>query len=242
MPAVEDGGPPSMELVIPGMEHMKIANTEAEEEEEEESDEHEDRAEASLIAPTMFNNTRVNDEVNDILRQFFPDILAKSPNARNATGGRVIRLSDRQRSFATIAEFQETNLARIFNTARYKMDPHGDQWEYLFNAYFPPKGMSCSPNRQNYRKTVYYPAWQDLTSRLDTDTVDSIRHFIRQTVFKNIFWLPWARADRIWETRPLGKNTKWYECPPQEENLSTPCLVINGKTHPRWEPEAPDNF
>jgi hypothetical protein len=172
--------------------------------------------------------------VNEIFRQFFVDILNVGPNARNATGGTAMPLTEDERNVATIETFQEVNLARILNTGRWMHAPEAI-WKDVFKKLFPAKGDESTDPRQNYQRCSYYRRWNELAAATDEHAFEAIRESLYSTAFQEIYWLPHAKCDRIWETRDRVKSHRYTQFHPnQEEDVPIPCIIINGVRAPEW--------
>ncbi|TEB22046.1 hypothetical protein FA13DRAFT_1641948 [Coprinellus micaceus] len=212
LPPPEEGGPPPLDLELPNMNGLSIDDS----------------------APPI----NLPQSVNEIFRQFFVDVLNIAPNSRNATGGTAMRLTEDERSVATIEVFQEVNLARILNTCRWMRAPEAI-WKDVFNKLFPAKGDESTDPRQNYQRCSYYRRWNELAAAADDHAFEVIRESLWSTAFQEIYWLPHAKSDRIWETRDRVKSHRYTQFfPNQEEGVPIPCIIINGRRTPEWNVEG----
>ncbi|TEB22040.1 hypothetical protein FA13DRAFT_1716382 [Coprinellus micaceus] len=217
LPPPNEGGPPSIDIELPNLQALTIGPAD----------------DNGHITPTaLFNNTTFSAEVSSILRQFAPDLMNVSPNARDIEFGSVCRLTEAEREDLTIDIFQERNLASILNTCRW-MRASSDMWRFVFDKLFPAKGKQVEA--QNFSRAVYYNAWASLTNSADEETVETIRTTLYTSIFKHLFWLPHAKCDRIWETRDRNRTQVFHQFPPQKPNLPTVNILINGNLDPKWE-------
>ncbi|KAF6745326.1 hypothetical protein DFP72DRAFT_824616 [Ephemerocybe angulata] len=220
---------PALELELPALEGLQVTSTAA-----AANDEDDDVPETTTVEAEFFEDPTITVIAQEILRQFFVDILNVSPNGKRVTSGSSIRLSDDERNAATIETYQEKNFAKLFNASRYLIGSP-EQWRAVFDKLFPPKGVGAPKFSQNYRTTAYFPAWVALGNRTSEETFNLVRDSIWKTVFKKVFWMPFAQSDRIWFSKP---NSRYVEFPAQEDRV--PFLNILVKSKPTFSPEPLD--
>jgi hypothetical protein len=106
-----------------------------------------------------------------------------------------------------------------------------EEWHRNFDYLFPPKGVKLGGTVQNYNTVSYYPMWQRMMDRMTDDTIKVARRQI-WIVFKSLFWMPAANANRIWETKLSKTFSKSSGYP---DNTPAPKILLNGKNAtPEW--------
>jgi hypothetical protein len=169
----------------------------------------------------------LNACITSIYHQFFIDIFIKAPGAKGSYHS-FCRLSEDERARAKPDLCKERNLGRLFTACFYKIGDKKD-FDDVFDRLFPPKGCIITQKVQNYKNCTYFIKWLDFVGQSDEKTAKEVRKEIRK-MMRGLFWLPYARADRIWLTKQGQKGLTRL---PTGDQGTAPHLLVRGK--PQWD-------
>ena len=132
-----------------------------------------------------------------ILRQFWVDLMVKSPNPKGGMAPSYLKLTREQRLNTDQNLFMRTDLPEIF-TCFYHQRAEKVDWDRAFNHLFPPKNHTLAgKNIQHYPTCHYYLDWKELVAAQHEDTVRALRFELKR-VFKRLRWIPEPAQDKIW--------------------------------------------
>ncbi|KAG6906448.1 hypothetical protein DXG01_013908 [Tephrocybe rancida] len=165
-------------------------------------------------------------------RQGLLDFTSKVPNPRDASIPSYCVIPVADRTTITIDAYSDLSLSAYFRDCQYRVADR-KEWSDLFDTLFPPKGKNKQGKTvQNYRQSQYYIQWVKLRDQSDDETFSIIRSEVRKK-FNTVVWMPAAKSDRIWATKPEpGRYNKLSGLP---DTLPCPQILINPKSLPvRW--------
>jgi len=165
-----------------------------------------------------------------ILRQFWLDLVVKSPNPRSAIEPSYLKLTKEERLAGDQDIFMRTDLPELFSRF-YHRRAQKEDWQRAFDLLFPPKGHNLAgKNIQNYLSCRYYMDWKELVAYQHNETVLALRFELKK-VFKQLKWIPEPSQDRIWTSKVPRSNR--YGAFPAGLERAAPILLI--KFNPEWD-------
>ncbi|KAF8867829.1 hypothetical protein BD779DRAFT_1685253 [Infundibulicybe gibba] len=147
----------------------------------------------------------LDNALSMIWRQFFVDLVVKSPNQRGAKNPSYLKMPLEDRLTATDAIFKSKDLAKYWVIFSWRM-AESKEWDRAFDHLWPPKNYQPVGNTQNYKNCIYYKKWADLLTRLTDADAKKIRKEVRVKM-NELMWWPNAQQDRIWCTRTDDRYT-----------------------------------
>jgi len=164
-----------------------------------------------------------------ILRQFWIDLVVKSPNPRSAIEPSYLKLTREERLGADQDLFMRTDLPELFSCF-YHRRAQKEDWKRAFDHLFPPKGHTLAgKNIQNYPSCRYYTEWKELVALQHNETVLAMRFELKK-VFNKLKWIPEPSQDKIWTSKVPRSNR--YRAFPAGLERAAPILLI--KFNPEW--------
>ncbi|THV02123.1 hypothetical protein K435DRAFT_792791 [Dendrothele bispora CBS 962.96] len=165
------------------------------------------------LDPIHIEGEEVTDETLDqqvanLWNQFLFGVILKSPNPSKSTEPSYIKLNKRRRQRITEGDFKNKRLSQIFRACKYKISTTAD-FERIFHHLFPAPGpgFQIHPGVQNYRNCRYFDRWTKWATRGNLYAA-SIVHLELKNRAESLFWLPFAGANRMWDTGSKGKFTR----------------------------------
>ncbi|TFK17795.1 hypothetical protein FA15DRAFT_733086 [Coprinopsis marcescibilis] len=174
------------------------------------------------------------DQLLDIIyHNMFSQLASTSPNPKPGTRGPYILLTIEEREDVHEGVFKKRNLAKIWDTCRFKVLDE-TEWRRLFERFFPAKGQDTGSRAQNYSNCPFISDWtQVLELAVYAPYWEAGREALWRR-FKRLYWMPAARADRIWTTS--GKRESGFVYPPGESGTA-PLLYVR-ESAPTWNRNA----
>ncbi|TFK58657.1 hypothetical protein BDN72DRAFT_950632, partial [Pluteus cervinus] len=157
---------------------------------------------SSAVEEIIFHSRDVDQILNLLWGQFLHDLLAKAPNPSDAFKASYCTLSEAERSAVDESAFKSTTLSNYFGICRWKVGSTKD-WNRTFDHLWLAIGkQKAGKYVQNYPSARYFQWWQRIKSdrEQDTETLVKMRTAIKKR-FDKLFWMPYAQADRIWNTK-----------------------------------------
>ncbi|KAJ2911336.1 hypothetical protein MD484_g9078, partial [Candolleomyces efflorescens] len=173
-----------------------------------------------------------NARLSQIYVQCIMDMVASVPNPSQATEPSYCILSKQERQEATEAIFNDSNIGKFFNQARWKVGTHKDH-QIAFDNLFLEKG-KVKTRQQNFGSSPYYKMWNHFRETNTKEVTEEARKALRKRFRKKTVWLPWIQSDRIWRTTRDVKGN--YSATP---GLSpqTPAPLLLTIVNLRWNPK-----
>ncbi|TFK16556.1 hypothetical protein FA15DRAFT_761382 [Coprinopsis marcescibilis] len=174
------------------------------------------------------------DQLLDIIyHNMFCQLASTSPNPKPGTRGPYILLTTEEREDVHEGVFKKRNLAKIWDNCRYKILDE-TEWRRLFERFFPAKGQNTGSRAQNYSNCSFISDWaQVLELAAYAPYWEAGREALWRR-FKRLYWMPAARADRIWTTS--SKRESGFVYPPGESGTA-PLLYVR-ESAPTWNRNA----
>ncbi|KAG6844075.1 hypothetical protein H0H87_009986 [Tephrocybe sp. NHM501043] len=177
----------------------------------------------------------IDSVLTELYWQTLIDFTVKAPNPRGSAcaGYCVIPVADR--STVTEATYQNHVLSDYFRDCQYKIAT-AVEWSKAFDALFPPKGVDKRGMVKNYGQFWYYAMWMKLC--LETMSEETFKLFCGalRLKFNKLYWIPAAKTDQIWATKPNSNYRKLSGLPTDAPSLQifiNPLIV----TRPQWNSE-----
>lgn len=162
--------------------------------------------------------------VQHIMHRFPADIFEHVPKRK--TGDQIpwILPDMTSKHLSNIGLFKTFDLSGIFRMAQYKFV---NDWEKLFDRYFPPKGTRPKAGLQHFPQAKYYQAWTALLEGIDILHAEKLWGFFF-IWFQKLWWVPFPGSDRMWDVKEIRptRQFEWYMVPPGELQ-GCPRLAIN---------------
>ncbi|TFK60184.1 hypothetical protein BDN72DRAFT_905193 [Pluteus cervinus] len=164
--------------------------------------------------------------------QFLHDIMEKAPNHQLGTAPSFCKLDLDERLNATDATFRNQTLSDIFYTCRWKVvDDHTDvNWMRVFDHLWLDLGKVKVGKTQNYRSMWYFKWWELLKDRTSATGLSRMRTALRSQ-FDKLYWIPYAQADRVWNT----KVAKSFTAPRGLPSFQTAPQLLVRSLDPNWK-------
>ncbi|KAG6906930.1 hypothetical protein DXG01_011320 [Tephrocybe rancida] len=173
--------------------------------------------------------------LTQLYRQALVDFTEKAPNPRGSARAGYCVIPVAERSTVTEAAYKSHVLSDYFRDCQYKIASPAE-WTKAFDALFPPRGVDKTGAVQNYGQSLYYARWLKLRQQTTSDkTLELFRQALKSR-FNKLYWIPAARTDRIWATKPEVSYKKLSALP---ANVPSPQIFINPliRTRPQWNSE-----
>lgn len=164
----------------------------------------------------------IDAELRAVWRQFLLDITSKAPNTKRANKPSHIVLTDEQRTTVNEATYKNRRLSAYFRDCQWRFASE-EEWDRVFGQLWPKPRSQLAGKVQNYPSTLYFPQWRALMEKADATTIKAMRTSLKKK-FDQLYWMPYAQRDRIWDTAYTPKFSKLSGLPPSDP---APQIVIN---------------
>jgi hypothetical protein len=155
-----------------------------------------------------FGNGNINQDISTLWRQFFVDVINKSPNPRRGGLESYCKLTRGQRLEVQEEFYMNTDLSQVWNACQWRVGEQ-QEWDRAFGHLFPQVGHQTPGNVQNYLQCQYYRYWKEVTGLADNESADATRQSIKSKVFA-LGWIPDAAQDKMWPTKENAKRFNRY--------------------------------
>ncbi|KZT00449.1 uncharacterized protein LAESUDRAFT_802673 [Laetiporus sulphureus 93-53] len=129
----------------------------------------------------------VDATLSKIWAQFFLDLVQTALNPKARSEPFYMMLTPEERCDFTEDLFKTVDLP--FRTMQWEA-AHPEQWNLIFNRFFPPKGHIATSKQQNYPNMNYFKEWHLLISRVSEEDSRRIIRAISQK-FNKLEWVPY---------------------------------------------------
>jgi hypothetical protein len=133
----------------------------------------------AITSPLQVTTQSGSQHVTNILARLWMDILRCIPNPKDPTSQSYCHILELERRNATASNFQDPNLASVFNKVIVMRDPKA--WDLAVDSLFPIiiYKLETMVKKQHYGTCGYWPNWLILAESLSLDARTILKSLIR---------------------------------------------------------------